>query len=227
MANVTKRQETESDNKTMEQARADFKEETGTDDVYRYLHQTSDNEEADVEKETKPHDIQETSRKKSKSVLTTPRPWVGNAFADRESAERAYEMLLERGYEPNEINLLMSEATKKRYFPDEEASTELEQKAHEGIAKTALEGAGKGTLIGTLLAFGSNMVLPGVGLFIGGPLFIGLGALAGGLGSALVESGFTEEQAKLYEEDIQQGRIVLGVVPHTDEDAQYFARAWK
>ena len=43
---------------------------------------------------------------------------------------------------------------------------------------------------------------------------------------ALVGAGIPEERAKLYEKGIDEGGIVLGVTPRTDEDADYFEREW-
>ncbi len=153
--------------------------------------------------------------------------WVGHSFATREGAEHAYQMLLDRGYESNEINLLMSAETREKFFSDAVEDTELNSKAQEDTAKTAATGSLKGAVIGTLLAVGSNMILPGVGLFLGGPLFIGLGALTGGLSGVLTESGVPPEQAAAYETEIKNGRIILGVTPHNEEDAHYFQRVWK
>jgi len=44
---------------------------------------------------------------------------------------------------------------------------------------------------------------------------------------ALVGSGIPEERAKLYEQGIREGGIVMGVTPRSDEDAEYFDREWR
>ncbi|HEX4950155.1 MAG TPA: hypothetical protein VFZ34_26045 [Blastocatellia bacterium] len=160
------------------------------------------------------------------SVMEDTGTWIAAQFANREEAERAYELLRERGYENNEINLLMTEETRHRYFQQDTQETALQEKANETKLDKAASGAMKGAMIGTLLAAGSNMVLPGVGLFLGGPLFIGLGAIAGGLKTFLAESGFTEAQAASYESAVQEGRIVIGLKTHNQEDAEYFRRQW-
>jgi hypothetical protein len=179
------------------------------------------------ELDRKPSSHNTAKEEKKSSVTTSSKQWVGRAFADRASAERAYEMLLERGYENRDINLLMSKETRERYFPQAEDESAFHHKAKEGTAEKVTDGAMKGALIGTLLTLGANIVLPGVGLFLGGPLFIGLGALTGSLSAVLAESGIPQQQAIAYEEDVKAGRIVMGVKPQDEEDAEYLEREWE
>src|SRR5436189_6457054 len=59
-------------------------------------------------------------------TIGTRQYWVTGTFTDRVSAERAYNSMLSRGYDEKEINLMMSDETRKQYFSDEGASdTEL------------------------------------------------------------------------------------------------------
>jgi hypothetical protein len=55
----------------------------------------------------------------------------------------------------------------------------------------------------------------------------GTGGAVGALIGALVGSGIPEERAKLYEQGIKEGGIVMGVTPRSDEDAEYFDREWR
>ena len=41
-------------------------------------------------------------------------------FRDRESAERAYGSLSERGYGKDDVNLMMSDDTRNKYFSDDD-----------------------------------------------------------------------------------------------------------
>jgi hypothetical protein len=43
---------------------------------------------------------------------------MSGTFHDKESAERAYQTLIRRGYKPEEIHLIMSEDTRKQYYAD-------------------------------------------------------------------------------------------------------------
>ena len=157
---------------------------------------------------------------------------VSGLFRDRESAERAYGSLSERGYGKDDVNLLMSDDTRNKYFSDEDADSELGTKAWEGAGKGAAIGGGVGATLAAIAAIGTTLALPGIGLLIAGPIAAGLagagaGALSGGLIGALIGHGIPEEHAKHYEQGIREGGIVMGVQPRNDEDADYFEKNWR
>ena len=156
---------------------------------------------------------------------------VTGLFRDRESAERAYGSLSERGYGKDDVNLMMSDDTRKKYFSDDE-DTEFGTKAWEGAGKGAAIGGGVGATLGAIAAIGTTLALPGIGLLIAGPIAAalaggGAGALTGGLIGALVGHGIPEEHAKHYEQGIREGGIVMGVEPRSDDDADYFENNWR
>src|SRR5215207_9689735 len=154
---------------------------------------------------------------------TTGRGRVGSGlFNDRESAERAYSSLSSRGYTNDDVNLLMTDETRDRHFGDGTADTELGSKALEGAGVGSAIGGTLGAIIGGIAAIGTNVILPGLGLIVAGPLAAalagaGAGGLSGGLVGALIGSGIPEDRAKLYEEGIKSGGTVLGVTPRTAE----------
>jgi len=91
---------------------------------------------------------------------------------------------------------------------------------------------GAGAIIAGIAAIGTNVVLPGLGLVVAGPLAAalagaGAGGLTGGLVGALIGSGIPEDRAKLYDEGIRNGGMVMGVNPRNPEDAEYFENEWK
>ncbi len=156
---------------------------------------------------------------------------VTGLFRDRESAERAYGSLSERGYGKDDVNLMMSDDTRKKYFSDDD-DTEFGTKAWEGAGKGAAIGGGVGATLAAIAAIGTTLALPGLGLLIAGPIAAGLagagaGALTGGLIGALVGHGIPEDHAKAYEQGLREGGIVMGVQPRTDEDADYFEKSWR
>ena len=58
---------------------------------------------------------------------------VTGLFRDSESVERAYQSVAQRGYDTGDINVVMSDDTRKRYFSDDrQIDTELGSKAAEG-----------------------------------------------------------------------------------------------
>jgi uncharacterized protein YjbJ (UPF0337 family) len=164
------------------------------------------------------------------SASTQGRSWVGASFADRDSAERAYSSMTNRGYRQDDINLLMSDDTRKKHFSD--ADTDLGSKAMEGAGMGGAIGTTAGAILGALAAIGTSVLVPGLGLVIAGPLAgalagAGAGAATGGLIGALIGSGIPEDRAKEYENDVKNGRIVMGVNPRSNEDADYFANEWR
>jgi len=153
-------------------------------------------------------------------------------FRDRENTENAYRSLKERGYTDDDINVLMSEDTRNRYWGDNADESELGNKALEGTGAGGAIGGTLGAILGGVAAIGTNLVIPGLGLVVAGPIAAalagaGAGALTGGLAGALIGWGIPEERAKFYEGGIREGGTVLGVRPRTDEDADYFENEWR
>ena len=154
-------------------------------------------------------------------------------FRDRDSAERAYSSLTSRGYTDKEVNLLMSDDTRKKHFSkDVETHTELETKALKGAGAGAAIGGTAGAAIAAIAAIGTSLLIPGLGIIVAGPLAAalagaGAGGAAGGLIGALVGHGIPEDRAKIYETDIKNGGIVMGVTPKSADDATYLENDWK
>ena len=151
-------------------------------------------------------------------------------FNDRASAEGAYNSAISRGYTKDDVNLLMSDETRKNHFSDTE--TELGSKALEGAGTGSAIGGTLGAIIGGIAAIGTSLALPGLGLIIAGPIAAalagaGAGGLTGGLIGALVGAGIPEDRAQAYEQGLKDGKIMVGVNPRNTEDAEYFENEWK
>ncbi len=168
----------------------------------------------------------QATRTKQEGLLT-------GMFTDKDSSENAYKSLRDRGYSDEDINVIMSDDTRKRYYGDvTSVNSELGTKAAEGTGVGGAIGGTLGAIIGGIAAVGTNLVLPGLGLVVWGPLAAalagaGAGGLTGGLIGALVGWGIPEDRAKVYEEGIKNGGTVLGVKPRNTEDATYFENEWK
>ncbi|CAN5899162.1 hypothetical protein BH11PSE12_BH11PSE12_34080 [soil metagenome] len=158
---------------------------------------------------------------------------VTGLFRDRDSAESAYQNLSERGYGKNDINVVMSDDTRKRYFSDSHGQqTELGNKAAEGAGVGGAIGGTLGAIAAAIAAVGTTLAIPGLGLVIAGPLAAavagaGAGGVTGGLVGALVGWGIPEERLKHYETGIKQGGILMGVKPRSQQDASYFEDQWE
>lgn len=157
---------------------------------------------------------------------------VTGLFRDRESAETAYGAAQERGYSNDDVNLVMSDSTRDRHFGATGGrETELGNKAAEGAGIGGAIGGTIGAIAAAIAAVGTNLVLPGLGLVIAGPLAAavagaGAGAAGGGLVGALIGWGMPEERVKLYEQGVKDGGILMGVHAKDEADAAHIAQRW-
>lgn len=159
---------------------------------------------------------------------------VTGLFADSESAERACQAVAQRGYDTGDINVVISDATRKRYFSGDhqtQTSTELGSKAAEGGELGGPIGGTIGTIIPALLA-GAFLAFPPLGLVVAGPIAValagaGAAGLAVGLMGALSDWGIPEERVQQYEAGIRDGGVLMGVKARSDEDARHFVQQWK
>ena len=165
---------------------------------------------------------------------TTTSPLVTGLFRDRDSAERAYQSISDRGYGRDDVNLVMSDDTRERHFTVGTAGreTELGNKAAEGAGIGGAIGGSLGAIAAAIAAVGTTIALPGLGLVIAGPLAAaiagaGAGAATGGIVGALIGWGIPEERIKDYDQGIRDGGILMAVRPRTDDDANFFENAWK
>lgn len=157
---------------------------------------------------------------------------LSGLFENKKQAGTAYQFLLESGFKPTEINLVMLESVRKNFEED------IEHYSENGTL--ALETAGKGSLIGgtigavaTILAtIGISVFVPGLGIFIGGPLVAGIfggtaGVITGGICGALIGADVPSDQAKVYETGIQEGKILILVEPRNQVEAFAIEQNWK
>ena len=152
-------------------------------------------------------------------------------FNDKESVEAAYRSLRDQGYNEDEIKVIMSDDTRKKYYAND-TDSEIGSKAAEGTGVGGLIGGTLGAIIAGVAAIGTSLVLPGIGLVVWGPVAAalagaGAGGLAGGLVGALVGWGIPEDRAKLYEEGIKNGGTVLGVTPRDADQAARLRTEWE
>ena len=157
---------------------------------------------------------------------------VTGLFRDRESVERAYRFVAQRGYDIGDVNVVMSDDTRNRYFSDDSRiSTELGSKAAEGGELGGPAGGDIGIII-PILSAGAVLALPGLGFVLAGPIAAalagaGVAGLAVGLIGALADWGMPEARVQQYEASIRDGGILMGVRPRSKQDARYFVQQWK
>lgn len=173
------------------------------------------------------------------SSPSSPSKIVTAVFESLEAAEPAYRAALELGYEPNDINMLMSESTRDRYLSKHAHHTALAEKAAESTPQASKRaeflggpaGGTVGTIAPAIAALGAALLIPGLGLAAAGPIAVGLTAagsagLAAGLLGAFTNWGIPPERAEQYENALRKGAVVLGIEPRSEEDRDALLRRW-
>lgn len=143
---------------------------------------------------------------------------VTGLYDNPEHAGRAYEDLTTKhGYTSDDVSVLMSDETRRKHFGDAEPGTEFKtgSKRAEGAGVGGATGMSVGAVLGALLAAATSIAIPGIGLIVAGPIAgalagAGAGGAAGTLIGYLIGAGIPEERAKVYDEGIRSGGIVLG-----------------
>jgi Protein of unknown function (DUF1269) len=181
------------------------------------------------------------------SAMTMRKMVVLGVYPNRAAVDRTVNELTTAGFESNEISILLPDdraATTVEGAKDREPRdvankvTDLTSKETKDISsgrpedvaakdtkipQAAGAGAGIGAALGGTLGWFaalSGLVIPGLGpLLIAGPLFGAFaGATAGGAVGVLVGLGIPEDEAKLYEDRLKKGGILVSV--HTDSHAK-------
>ncbi|WKL01240.1 general stress protein [Paenibacillus amylolyticus] len=146
---------------------------------------------------------------------------IVGVFNTEREASQAIEGLKAQGFTSDEISVVTQDRDELKAIREETGT-----KAPEGVAAGAATGGVLGGVAGLLAGIGA-LAIPGIGpILAAGPIaaaFTGaaVGAGAGGLVGGLVGLGIPEEDAKQYEEYVQNGKILL-LVDSTDRDTDVY-----
>lgn len=147
---------------------------------------------------------------------------VTGLFKTRVAAESAVDAIIKRGYTRDDISVLMSDATKSKEFAVETGTRAADGAGIGGAVGGAL--GATGAALAAIAAGVSAVAIPGLGLFVAGPIVAalagaGAGGATGGIIGALIGAGIPEHRAKVYDAELRGGGILLGVEAKSDEDA--------
>lgn len=147
---------------------------------------------------------------------------VTATFSSRVAAEDALRRLEAIGIAEDQLGMIVSDSTRGTTFTFEETT-----KADESAAAGATFGGVVGAVLAGVAGAGT-LAIPGLNLVIWGPIVAGLaglgaGAVTGGLIGMLVGAGIPEYEAKLYEESVKEGGILL-VVRTKDKEQRKLVR---
>lgn len=82
-----------------------------------------------------------------------------------------------------------------------------------------------GAVLAAIAAVGTSIAIPGLGLFVAGPIAAalagaGAGGATGGLIGLLIGTGIPEHRAKVYDTGVRGGGILLGVQAKSSDDVE-------
>lgn len=162
---------------------------------------------------------------------TPPLHLMTALFRAQNDAEDAIKALEKRGYQKEDVSVVMSDETRKRFATQTKGSPSGSAKAAEGAAVGSVVGGAAGAIIAGILVVAAPILIPGLGLLVAGPIVaalagVGAGGITGGLIGSLVGVGIPESHAKIYELGIREGGVLISVQPRTQEDATAIAADW-
>lgn len=147
-------------------------------------------------------------------------------FQDRFDAQSAIDELNDMGFNPKDVSVVIKEGVTVAGTSGKKGGS-----VAEGAVSGAATGGVLGGLAGLLIGIGA-LAIPGVGAFlVGGPIAIALGltgaaattisgattgALAGGLVGGLIGLGVPEDVARVYEQRVREGAVLLAVPTNTE-----------
>ena len=139
-------------------------------------------------------------------------------FQDKTSAQEALHRLENLGVTEDQVSMILSETTHG------EIVEEKETKSEEGIVAGGIAGGLVGAVIAAVLSAGA-LAVPAAGIVISGWLVsaaagMGAGMAAGGVIGGLIGAGIPEDEAKLHEDAVRQGAVLLAVKPENETQAE-------
>lgn len=145
--------------------------------------------------------------------------YITATFKTRPAAEQTLMELEKIGITDEQIGLIISDETRGSTFNMEESN-----KTEEGFTAGATTGGVVGTIIGAL-STATAMAIPGVNIVVSGVVVsmlagLGAGATTGGLVGALAGAGITEHEAKVLEDEVKNGSILIAVKPENDDQKE-------
>ena len=138
-------------------------------------------------------------------------------FHDKGAAAAEFEYLIDNGYDPSQIVVVMTQETYRLHY----------------LGRTELLGNGDGNTAQSMLRFlnrtGTSRELPSAGLVVSGP-FATDPALNNKLESTrhmLTATGIEPDRAIVYEPELRAGAVLLGVMPKGPTDRYTIGSKWR
>lgn len=136
---------------------------------------------------------------------------VYGVYHDQNDLEKAVDRLKQAGFSSNDISVV---------FPDKNRSDQFAMERNTKAPEGAATGGGTGLVVGGVLGWLAGigtLAIPGIGpLLAAGPIVAalagaGVGGAVGGIAGGLIGLGMPEVEAKRYEKEIKEGRMLMSV----------------
>lgn len=166
--------------------------------------------------------------------MASKRKLVTAVFRNQIDTENAFDAIRSLGYPETKIDVLMSDKTRLDWYSDVKDGDkhDVGNLGLEGVGVGGAVGTGVGAALGAMVAIGTTIALPGLGLIVAGPIAAalaggGAGAVTGGLVGGLIGLGISEENANAYQEVLRKGGVVMGVEPRSSDDASTIQKVFR
>jgi len=155
-----------------------------------------------------------------RKIMSSQNTSVFGIYQAYPNVERGVKVLRTAGFRDADISVL---------YPENTDSNDLAQEKSNKVQDAATAGGGTGALVGGALGSLVGLVgltIPGVGPFIvAGPILgalagAGFGGVLGEIAGALLGLGMSEGEARLYEERVKSGRVLISVHADSPERTQ-------
>ncbi len=138
-------------------------------------------------------------------------------YDDLSTANHAISMLKTNGFSDGELSILAADGSFDKNIKIEEHT-----KAPEGTSTGAVVGGAVGATLAGLTAVGTVTLTGGAGLVAAGPIVAalaggGAGAATSGVIGGLIGMGMPETEAKLVDERLGTGNVMLGVTIESEQ----------
>ncbi len=158
---------------------------------------------------------------------------VTGLFKDKDSAELAFQSVVDLGYDKGDINVVMSDEVRQRFVLGHSGLEEAAA-ADTNDSANKIWGGPVGGTVGTIapvVAAVGVLLIPGFGI-AAGPVAIALAAsavtgVAIGLMAILINWGIPDSRVKQYEAGLRAGGILLGVKARSDAEALQIRQRWQ
>jgi len=147
---------------------------------------------------------------------------VAGVFNNQSDAQQALNELKAAGFSPDQISVVAKDTRETQSMVE---SSDMDGAETTGAGTGALLGGVTGGIAGWLVGIGA-LAIPGIGPIVAAGALAttlggaAIGAAAGGLIGALVGAGIPEEDARVYETHVRDGRILITAQATTTAESQ-------